>query len=71
MRRAALLQVFLLTLIATTAQDTIRVNTRLVHLDVIVRDKAGPVVNLSKDALTLLDNGKPQRIDVPARSVFL
>ena len=47
------------------AQDnTIHVNTRLVQVDVVVRDKNGPVTDLTKDDFTVLDNGKAQRIDV-------
>src|SRR5688572_7624846 len=49
----------------TAAQDdVIRINTRLVEVDVVVRDKNGPVTNLAKDDFTLLDNGKAQRVDV-------
>ena len=33
-------------------------------MDVIVRDKNGPVTGLNQDDFTLLDNGKPQRISV-------
>jgi len=52
--------------IGTTAaqNDTIRVNTRLVEVDVVVRGKDGPVTNLTKDDFTIFDNGKPQRVDV-------
>ncbi|HUJ31005.1 MAG TPA: VWA domain-containing protein [Candidatus Acidoferrum sp.] len=42
----------------------IRVSTRLVRLDVIVRDKDGAVANLTKDDFTILDRGKPQDIAV-------
>jgi VWFA-related protein len=38
--------------------------TRLVQVDVIVRDKNGPVMGLNQDDFTLLDNGKPQKIAV-------
>src|SRR5262245_54078612 len=44
--------------------DVIRINTRLVEVDVVVRDKNGPVTGLRKDDFTILDNGKPQRVDV-------
>src|SRR5262249_36803606 len=43
---------------------TIRVSTQLVEVSVVVRDKNGAVVDLHKDDFTLLDNGKPQRIDL-------
>jgi VWFA-related protein len=45
-------------------QDTLRVNTHLVQIDVVVRDKNGPVAGLTKEDFTILDSGKPQRIDV-------
>jgi VWFA-related protein len=50
---------------AQTASDgTIQVTTRLVQISVVVRDKNGPVAGLTKENFTVLDNGKPQRIDV-------
>ena len=42
----------------------IRVSTRLVQLDVIARDKSGPVADLTKDDFVLLDRGKPQEISL-------
>jgi len=42
----------------------IRVATRLVQVGVIVRDKNGPVANLTKDDFVVLDRGKPQKISV-------
>jgi VWFA-related protein len=49
----------------TAAQnDVLRVNTRLVEVDVVVRDKNGPVTNLAKEDFTIFDNGKLQRVDV-------
>jgi VWFA-related protein len=44
--------------------DTIRVNTRLVEVGVVVRDKNGPVTGLTKDDFAVFDNGKPQRVEV-------
>ena len=41
---------------------TIRVTTRLVEINAIVRDHKGPVEGLTKDDFTVLDNGKPQKI---------
>ena len=38
--------------------------TRLVEVEVVVRDRSGPVKGLSKDEFTLLDEGKPQRIAI-------
>jgi VWFA-related protein len=42
----------------------VRVSTRLVEIGVIVRDKNGPVANLTKNDFTVLDRGKPQKISV-------
>ncbi len=42
----------------------IRVSTRLVQVDVIVRDKNGPVADLTKDDFLVLDRGKPRAISV-------
>lgn len=42
----------------------IRVSSRLVQIDVIVRDKNGPVSNLTKNDFALLDRGKPQTISI-------
>jgi VWFA-related protein len=68
MRQAALFTVLLSAAVVAGAQTvqngTIRVNTRLVEISVVVRDKNGPVADLRKDDFTVLDNGKPQRIDV-------
>ncbi len=59
---AALL--FIPLLAAAQDQSVIRVGTRLVEVDVVVRGKNGPIVDLTKDDFTLLDQGKPQRIAV-------
>ncbi len=40
----------------------VRVTTRLVQIGVIVRDKNGPVENLTKDDFAILDRGKRQPI---------
>jgi VWFA-related protein len=42
----------------------ISVSTRLVQVGVIVRDKNGPVADLTKDDFVLLDRGKTQKISV-------
>ncbi len=42
----------------------INVSTRLVQVGVIVRDKNGPVADLTKDDFVVLDRGKPQTISV-------
>jgi VWFA-related protein len=42
----------------------ISVSTRLVQVGVIVRDKNGPVVDLTKNDFVVLDQGKPQKISV-------
>jgi VWFA-related protein len=55
--------VLLAVLAAQTAPDPLaRVNTRLVEVDVVVRDKAGAVAGLQQSDFTVLDKGKPQRI---------
>ena len=48
----------------SVAQETpvLRVNTRLVEVDVVVRSKGAPVADLNQDDFTVLDNGKPQKI---------
>jgi VWFA-related protein len=51
-------------LILTAQNDVLRVNTRLVEVDVVVRSKDAPVTDLTKDDFTVFDNGKPQRVDV-------
>src|SRR5436190_21332487 len=56
--------VFAAGLLAAAQDNTLRVNTRLVQVDVVVRDKNGPVTDLTKDDFTVLDNGKAQRIDI-------
>jgi VWFA-related protein len=43
---------------------TFKTGTKLVQVDVVPRDKNGPVVGLTKQDFTLLDNGKPQEIAV-------
>ncbi|HKW89559.1 MAG TPA: VWA domain-containing protein [Candidatus Acidoferrales bacterium] len=40
----------------------LRVTTRLVQIDVIVRDRKGPVENLTKDDFAIFDRGKPRAI---------
>jgi VWFA-related protein len=48
----------------TPPTPTFQARTRLVQVDVIVRDKNGPTVGLNQDDFTVLDNGKPQKIAV-------
>ncbi len=43
---------------------TFQTGTRLVEVEVVVRNRNGPVTNLTKDDFTVLDQGKPRRIDV-------
>jgi len=49
---------------AAAQKDTIRVTTRLVQINVVVRDKNGPVEGLKASDFTVLDNKKAQKIDV-------
>jgi VWFA-related protein len=46
------------------AQETpiVRVNTRLVEVDVVVHSKGAAVTDLNQDDFTVLDNGKPQKV---------
>jgi VWFA-related protein len=55
---------YALLLVLAQQQGVIRVNTRLVEVNVVVRDKQGPVRDLKRDDFTVLDNGKKQRIEV-------
>jgi VWFA-related protein len=48
----------------TPQQPVIRVTTRLVEVNAIVRDKGHAVEGLTKDDIILLDNGKPQKIAI-------
>ncbi len=48
--------------VAVGQDDVIRVDTRLVQVDVVVRDAHGPVRGLTKDDFTVYDNGKRQDI---------
>src|SRR5579862_2759854 len=48
----------------TPLAPTFQSRTRLVQVDVIVRNKNGPVMMLNQDNFTLFDNGKPQKISV-------
>src|SRR4051812_39646284 len=41
---------------------TIHVTTRMVQVNVIVRDKKGPVADLKKEDFTLFEQGKPRTI---------
>jgi VWFA-related protein len=49
---------------AAQNQPVIRVNTRLVEVDVVVRNSRGPVAGLTQQDFTLLDQGKPQKISI-------
>jgi len=65
----------LLPLLSHAAQrdpsPTLTVGTRLVQIDVLVRDKNGPVTNLTRDDFTILDQGRPQQISVFSTSAAL
>ncbi|HVA18052.1 MAG TPA: VWA domain-containing protein, partial [Candidatus Dormibacteraeota bacterium] len=66
MRRFAIAFALVLVPLVVASQDSpqiprIHVATRLVEVGVIVRDKNGPVADLTKDDFTVLDRGKPQK----------
>jgi VWFA-related protein len=51
--------------VAGSQESTVfRANTQLVQINVIVRDKDGPVANLDKSDFTVTDRGKPRPIAV-------
>jgi VWFA-related protein len=66
--RSASILALLLVPPALASQDPqppqIKVSTRLVELGVIVRDKDGPVEDMTADDFVVLDRGKPQKISV-------
>ena len=41
-------------------EPIIRVTTRLVEVNAVVRDRKGPVAGLTQADFSILDNGKPQ-----------
>src|SRR5437588_1575016 len=50
-------------------EDVIRVNTRVVFIDTLVRDKktGAPVTNLSLESFQVLDDGKPRKLSYFSR----
>ena len=50
--------------LAAAQNDTIQISTRLVQVNVVVRDKSGPVDGLKASDFTVLDNKKTQKIEV-------
>lgn len=69
MRRFAIVFAIVLVPLTVASQDfsqspKIRVATRLVEVGVIVRDKTGPVADLTKDDFQVLNRGKPQTISI-------
>src|SRR5512143_3756354 len=54
--------VFCLAAMVLAQDTTLRVNTRLVEVDVVVHSKGAAVAGLNQDDFTVLDNGKPQKI---------
>src|ERR1041385_6812396 len=64
--RRKLLRFGIFSALVLTAQEnpTIRVNTRLVQISVIVRDKNGPVTGLTKDDFQIFDKNKEQKVAV-------
>jgi VWFA-related protein len=54
----------LLSATALPQEPIFRTGTNLVQVDVVVRDKKGPVEGLTRDDFTLFDNGHPQKVSV-------
>lgn len=64
-QRGIALSVFPLILsLSAAADDVIRTSTRLVQVNVLVRNKNGPVRNLEKGDFVLFDRGKLQQIAI-------
>ncbi len=59
---AGLLVLPLMIVASLAADDVIRTSTRLVEINVLVRDKSGPVTNLEKGDFVLFDQGKRLKI---------
>ncbi len=58
-----LLAALILMVQVVAAQTTIKVTTRMVEVNVIVRDKNGPVSGLTKDDFSMFENGKKRDIE--------
>ena len=54
----------LLGVVCFAQTPTFHAGTRLVEVEVVVRGNGGPVTGLTRDDFMVLDQGKPQRIDV-------
>src|ERR1041384_2966337 len=61
---ATLVRCGIIAAVSMAAQETpaIRVNTQLVEISVIVRDKNGPVAGLSKNDFQIFDRSKEQKV---------
>jgi VWFA-related protein len=61
---AVVLMLPALSAVAQEAEETIRIKTRVVFLDALVKDKKTnlPITNLASDNFQVLDNGKPRNI---------
>lgn len=65
-RAAVFAMIFLsvLTVVAQTDDETIRVETQLIDVPVVVTDRAGkPLLNLKKANFQIFEDGKPQEIE--------
>ena len=60
--RAAATALLAIFVTAQAQEPLIRVTTRMVEVNVVVRDKSGPVRGLTRDDFVLFDKGKPQPI---------
>src|SRR5579863_5484762 len=64
MRRSLMTALVFVWTAAGQQQPTFSAGTRLVQVDIVVRNSKGPVPGLTKEDFTILDNGKPQKIAV-------
>src|ERR1700683_1885199 len=64
--------IFLLCAVSAAAQEqaVLAAGTRLVEVDVVVRDKNGPVKGLTKDDFTLFDCTASERPNPPVRDTI-
>jgi VWFA-related protein len=57
-----LLKILLMASFAVTQEPVIRVSTKLIQVNVVVRNSHGAVADLTKDDFTIIDAGKEQKV---------